>query len=277
MELSLTTIFFLVVAFAVGAAVLLFMIGQWLDLTGLRYLMESHRNALNLLQLIVSNSPLVERDIYGRPNKLILEEAGLDGLNSYEYPGYDMYDVNNLDDKLHDCCQFLDFDYKITVIDNVTGRKWNIGDIPFKAESDCYPDRFVGYADMPVVIHRISGSYNPGFINITLVKTPLSDLSFWLSQSFIRADWPESITLFTGEFEKMSEIMVPVDPEINTVTIDKTAETVCMEFSSGRTACKKFITSSATLDPDPTTLTVTGDCYNVWIVTDIEYQEVTVS
>ncbi len=279
MELSLTTIFFLVVAFAVGAAILLFMIGQWLDLTGIRYKMESHRNALNLLQLMVSNSPLVERDMYGRPNKLILEETALD---AYENPGYDMYDINNLDDELHKCCQFLDFDYTITVGDNVTGRRWNIADLPFKEDSECYPDRFIGYADMPVVIHNTSGFYNPGFIEITLVKTTLSDLSFWLSHSFIRTDpdWPESMAYFVGEYEKKVEVMVPIDPEIIQVVVNKTGvnpETVCMEFSSGRIACKRFVTSDATLDSDPTTLNIVGKCYEAWIVTDIEFQEVAVS
>jgi len=273
MELSLTTIFFLIVAFAVGAAVLLFMIGQWLDLTGLRYKMESSRNALNLLQMIASNSPLVERDAYQEPNKLILEETK---LNGHEYPLYDMYDSSKLDDPLHKCCQFLDFDYKITVIDLVTPRTWNIGDIPFKIESDCYPNRQVGYADMPVVIHRIDGSYNPGVINITLVKTPLSDLSFWLSQSFIRASWDKSKELFG---EEKSGVMTPVDPEIEKVTIDKGTGIVCMVFSAApkRTVCKKFVTSDATLETNPTTINIGGGCYSVWIVTDIQNNMITVS
>ena len=280
MELSLSTIFFLLVAFAVGAAVMLFMIGQWLDLTGLRYRMESSRNALNLLQLIVSNSPLIEEDIYFEPNKLILEEAKLD---AHEYTVYDMYDQSEsiLNDKFHECCQFLDFDYKLTVIDLESDpiELWNIGDIPFKIESKCYPDRIIGHADMPVVIHRDDGSYKPGLINITLVKTPLSELSFWLSQSFIRAEWDKSREFFKKAESDVGvsfEVRVPIDPEINTITIDKDAKTVCMKFASGRIACKKFVTTDATLFLEEDPITIVGDCYNVLIVTDIENQRVEV-
>lgn len=284
MELSLQTIFFLLVTFAVGAAVMLYMIGHWLDLSGYRYKMETQRNALNILQTIVSNSPLVYRGPNNEPDKLILDQ-GMLGV----YTNINMTDENDLLTNpwriiWKDCCEFHDLQYKLTVMDVVDGIVWSIGDIPFNEESDCYPKRDIAHADMPVIIYRSDKTHHPGFINITMTKTPLSDLSFWLSQAFVRASW-------TGQnlFNTTFEVVVPTDPEIRDVEIDRTTGLVCTLIRDEpdpdkRRLCKPFTTTGAFLydenggprnvviinNPDPDL------CHNIWIVLDPGITRVTV-
>jgi hypothetical protein len=277
MELSLSTVFFLLVAFAVGAAIIMFMIGQWLDLTGVRYKMESQRNALNLIQLIVSTSPLVYRDPYLEPNKLILDVKKLN-----DYNNFDMYDQVNFGGSRYknwnNCCIFPDYDYEIYVYDLNDRSNWHINPMPqFKTDiqSQCYPKRVISYADLPVIIRYENGEHHPGFINITLTKTPLSDLSSWLSQGLVRVspEWNSYKNIFNTSFE----ITVLLDPEIKSGSIDK-SNGVCLTFrDSGVTKCKQFQTTDATLEASPISNSISTSCYKLKITIDPENNKVVVS
>jgi len=284
MELSLPIIFFLLISFAVGTAIIMFMVSQWLDLTGLRYKMESQRNAINLLQLIVSTSPIVHRDPYFEPSKIILDADQLE-----KYDGFDMYDQANFGDEWYECCMFPDYDYEINVIDlSPGGSTWHISPIPpFKTNSECYPKRIKSYVDMPVVIYK-EGEYHPGFINITLTKTPLSDLTSWLSQALVRASWDSYEKLFSGEeggTEAEFEIKVRLDPEIESGEIDSSG-ILCLTFresiSEGDpppTYCKQFQTTDAGLtnEKEPPIQNPTTSCHDVNIAIYPKSNEVVVS
>jgi hypothetical protein len=244
---------------------------------------ETQRNVLNLIQLIVSTSPLVYRDPYLEPNKLILDADKLD-----VYDNFDMYDQSKFGDSRYEewnkCCMFPDYDYEINVFDLSTDESWYINPVPkFKTdkESKCYPKRIVSYADLPVVVRR-NGENHPGFINITLTKTPLSDISSWLSQAFVRASWDEYKDLFrTTDSEgnpQPFEITVRLDPEIKDVSVDNSG-IVCLTFREGTpppTYCKSFQKTSATLQASPISNTISTSCYKLKIIIDPENNKVEV-
>jgi hypothetical protein len=252
------------------------MMGQWLDLTGVRYKIESQRNALNLIQLIVSTSPLVYRDPNLEPNKLILDAYKLD-----DYNNFDMYDQGNFGNSRYKnwnkCCVFPEYDYEMDVFDNVSGSKWHINPVPkFKTdkESKCYSKRVTSYADLPVVIRKKNNEkyeYHPGFINITMTKTPLSDLSSWLSQAFTRASWDEYKNIFPATDSEGNpqpfEITVRLDPEIKDVSVDNSG-IVCLTFRDGTpppTYCKSFQKTTVTLQASAIQNQIETSCYDVRI------------
>jgi len=247
MEFSVATIFFLTVAFAVGAAVILLMIGKWLDISGLRYKMDTQRNALNLLQLIVSSSPIVQEDPSGEPKKLILDKDKLEKyeiIDLYGEPNSPPYPyVDPLRDEWLSCCDFLSYDQKLTITDLVTNEVWAIGDISIKTESKCYPKRTIGYTDMPVVIFN-GTNYNHGVANLTLQKTPLSEFSFWLSQAFIRASWDG----YWGMVNESYNVTIPLDTD-NIELVEIRDDRVCMKLRppTSKITCKPFVRTGASM------------------------------
>jgi len=169
--------------FAVGAAVMLLMIGRWLDITGVKYKFETQRNAMSLLQLIVSNSHIVKTDSQNVPLKLIIDS---EKLSEYENKaGIGTESPSQEREIWEKCCDFLDFDYNFTVHNLVTGENRTIGNLIF-SRSDCYPQRVKGFADLPIVVDE-NGRRDAGVAVVEMVRTPLSELSFWLSQAFVRA------------------------------------------------------------------------------------------
>lgn len=213
LELGIGTLLLLVILFASGTAVMLVMMGKWLDLTGYRYRMETQRNAMNLIQLIVSNSPVVKK-VTDQPDKLILDSNKLDIYETNAGRGTQI--PSDERELWESCCDFLNFDHNFTVHDIETKKNWTIGNLVF-SESECYPQRVHGFADVPVVVSQ-NGNNHPAVAVVRLMKTPLSDLSFWLSQAFMRAHWDDYWNLFPEENEYT--IYVPLDPEIRKVIIE---------------------------------------------------------
>jgi len=185
----------LLAMFAVGAAVLLLMAGKWLDITGYKYKMETQRNAMNLLQLIVSNSPIVKRDLSNEPIKLVLDAHELDDYQNRA--GIGTESPSDERKKWEMCCDFLDFDYNFTVHNLETKENRTIGNLIFNPLSDCYPLRVIGFADIPIVID-VDGRNHPAVATIEMTRTPLSELSFWLSQAFVRASWDVYWDVYQG-------------------------------------------------------------------------------
>ncbi len=270
MELGPTTLVLLVMLFAAGTAFMLILMGKWLDLTGYRYRMDTQRNAMNLVQLIVSNSPVVKEGT-GQPDKIILNADELDDYVTDANIGTETPSDHRVE--WEDCCDFLEFDHNFTVHDIETGENWTIGNLVFKVESDCYPKRVQGFADLPVVVSQ-DGENHPGIAVVRLMRTPLSDMSFWLSQAFIRAYWDDYWDLFpeAGEYK----VLVPLGPEIRKVSIqdvDNDNKRICTHLDN-IVVCKNFIYKAKTSSeavikwiPDPNL--VTDGCINVAItVTD---------
>ncbi len=279
MEFGPVTLLFLLVVFAAGTAAMLLMMGKWLDLTGYKYKMETQRNAMNFAQLIVSNSPIVEGN--GQPNKLILDEREFWKLN--EYSDYRQSPDPAADDwriEWENYTDFLDYDHDLKIIafdpglDGIYGtddddeHDWELHNIIFKAESECYPKRIVGVIDLPVLVN-MSGNYRPGVVIVNLTRTPLSELSFWLSQAFIRAAWDDYWMLYPDT--TTYTVYIPLDPQITGVSINKDMKRVCMSVDA-TIACKNFIIKEKTYpsDEDITfelngNLVHTGRCLNLEI------------
>lgn len=272
-ELGPSTLLLLLILFAAGTAVMLIIMGKWLDLTGYRYKIETQRNAMNLAQLIVTNSPVVKID-NGQPNKLILDADKLDEYEKYAKIGWSPNDMTPERTNWENCCDFLDSDHNFTVHDVVTGKNWTMGNLVFNTNSNCYSERVVGFADLPVVISK-DGDNHPGVAVVELMETPLSDLSFWLSQAFIRAYWDDYWNLFPEANEY--DVSVPLDPEIRSVSIYENQKRICTNLDKNgdnivdTVVCKNFVYytstssgSSITFTKDPS-LIYTGSCLNVGI------------
>jgi len=282
MEIGPATLLFLLVVFAGGTAVMMIMMGKWLDLTGYRYKLETQRNAMNHIQLIVSNSPIVEKKT-DEPDKLILDA---DAVNSFqtEFEITDPDNPSSQHESWGKCCDFLDFDHNLTVVeirdpnDPDDDIIHEFGNLVFKEESECYPERVKGIADVPVVI-SMDGMNDPGVAVVEMSRTPLSELSFWLSQAFMRASWDDYWMLYPEE--KTYTVFVALDPEIRRISIhpvDESHRRVCTHIDRDGDgvidvfACKNFVFIRRTnpsdrnivWDPDDS-LVYTGDCLNVVI------------
>ena len=70
------------VIFSFVGAVFYLLLVRWLDLTGFKYELITQRNAIDLIQLIVTSSPIVKRDSNNEPIKLVLDKAQLDDYQS---------------------------------------------------------------------------------------------------------------------------------------------------------------------------------------------------
>lgn len=237
MEFSIPTILLITIVFAGGAAVLIIMMGKWLDLTGYKYKMETQRNALNLIQYIVSNSPLVER-VENDPQKLVLSAEKLNDFQT----NYWIIDPNNPTNEwkeLESCCSFLGFDYNLTVIAFEDGneKKWKFGNLLFKEDSKCYSRKVEGIADVPVVV-RDNGKNYPGIAKVKMMRTPLSEINFWISQSFLKANWSEYGDVLGNE---EYSVKIPIDTnDIDNISFHGNNR-VCAHLVSGSIVCKDFL------------------------------------
>jgi len=275
-ELPIMSFILLIGLLAVVAAFMLMIMGRWFDLTGTKYSLITQRNAMDLVQVIVSNSPLVERDPNGEPIKLVLNATKLDIYENKAGIGTEFPTKERVD--WEDCCDFLDFDYNLTVYDLVADKNRTIGNLIFEPDSECYPSRIMGIGDVPVVVNE-DGDKNPGLAVLRMTRTPLSDLSFWLSQAFLRASWAEYWTVFSSE--KDYTVLVPLDPEdIECVKIsdyDDNYKRICVILNNNRgEACKMFyydknIEDSEDFDRFGDNKMIPDQCFNVKITTKRNY------
>lgn len=224
MEIAPSTFVLLLCVIAAGFATTLVAMDMWYEMAGFRYTMETQRNAMNHIQFIVSNSPIVEQKI-DEPNKLAIDSNVFD---SY-YTKFEIDNPSNPSDEhksWEECCDFYDFDHNLTLVDlseSVPIEK-EFGNLVFKQNSTCYFKRVKGYADVPVSIHE-DDKYNPGLAFVEVMRTPLSDLSFSLSQAFMRAGWEDYWTVFTEE--STYSMLVPLDPEIKQILINEGENRIC--------------------------------------------------
>jgi len=259
----------LLAMFAVGAAVLLLMIGRWLDMEGIKYKMETQRNAMNIMQILVSNSPVVKRDSSNVPMKLTLDGEELDRYQINAGIGTEVVTPDSERDIWEKCCDFLDFDYSFTVRDLETDEEWTISNLIFKQDSVCYPQRVRGFVDLPVVIYK-DGRRDPGVAVVEMIRTPLSELSFRLSQAFLRASWDKYWEVYS---DQPYYVKIPLDPEIDCVRLVETDCSdnygrVCVRLTDGREACKMFVcengVNGVTFDQN-SNYDFTGSCFDVSI------------
>lgn len=267
----------LLAIFAMGAAVFLLMIGKWLDVTGIKYKFETQRNAMSLSHLIVANSPIVKRDSNNEPLKLILDGEKLDEYENTADIGKETLVPGSNRDIWERCCDFMNFDYNLTVHDIVTGENWTMGNLIFDQLSDCYHKRVRGFSDLPVVIEN-DGRKDAGVAIVDMSSTPVSDLSYWLSQSFLRASWNEYWSVYSGESEYI--VKVPLDGEIGCIKFIDTnpADThadcinnygrVCVILNDGRESCKNYVCDSSIVFNQNGAHSFMGDCFDVIITSE---------
>lgn len=191
----LSLILIMIFGFAFLTGMGLGVMDKYLDLRVTSYTIDSSRHAINLMHLLLTNSLLLEQS----PNeiqKLVLSNARIVDYNSGWFT--DQEDILGKRMSLSDCCEVLEYDYNFsTSVRTKSGGNWiwsktaEFGNLVFDMESMCYMDyqRMKGYAEMPIVVWSKGNNgniYTPAIANLTLMKTPLSELAFWISQSSLR-------------------------------------------------------------------------------------------
>jgi hypothetical protein len=220
---------------------------KYLDLRVTSYTIDSSRHAINLMHLFLTNSLLLENS----PNeiqKLVLSSGRIGEYNSGWFT--DQEDILGYRMKLSDCCELLEYDYNFSTSVRTESGSWSktaeFGNLVFDMESMCYMDyqRMKGYAEMPIVVWSKGNNgniYTPAIANLTLMKTPLSELAFWISQSSLRLN------------EKYDQSLIKeirFGPEVEKIRIYKATPArgiICMfkRNSLHDKICKQFYNSSA--------------------------------
>ena len=203
-----------VLAYAFLIAFLLLFLDKYLDLRVVAYTADASRQATNLLHFILTS------DCTGAvEEKLVLK---LCKLNDFS------------ESRNHENCTTSEYGYKFSVQD-LDGNYYPIvNELVFNTNNKCYLSyqRIKGYAEMPVVLYggweSCEGNYKPGIANLTLMKTPLSELAFWISQASMRID--------KGYDEELQK-SIRVGPEVSNISF--TNDEVCMKVN-GREQCRHF-------------------------------------
>ncbi|MEM5790449.1 MAG: hypothetical protein QXP77_00095 [Candidatus Aenigmatarchaeota archaeon] len=243
--LSLEYILFAVISSAAFASVLLFIIARFFDIQGYRYQLDAQRYAIDLLNLIVSNSPIVERFSDEEPNRIVLSSQNLD---EYKWMPWDgccnslTVDSNEKRKYWEEHFEILEFEYHLTIEDLINGNSWTISNLYFN-ETDCYHQttRVSARAEIPVVI-SYGKEKHPGKATLILKRTPLSELAFFVSEAFLRGE--------TEEEDYLREVIV--DREyIRKVFLNENR--ICIEVNMNnvfRPLCKYFYRGQKNINLD---------------------------
>lgn len=217
--ISLEYIFFVVIASAAFTGILLFLTSRWLDIQGYRYQLDAQRYAIDVLNLIISNSPIVERFEDEEPNRLILNA---EKLNDYSFLPWENWDYRRKFWQEH--FELLEFEYEINIEDLITHKSWKFSNLYFE-DSECYYEamRISGYVDAPVVISYGSEKH-PGKASIKLKRTPLSELAFFLSEAFMRSEMNPSENYLRGIRVDTTNIK-----GIDVLSLDGSENVVCLK------------------------------------------------
>lgn len=222
-RVTLPIIIIAVVGYAFLIAVIILFLDKYLDLKVIAYTADASRQATNLLHSILTSgcTGAVEE-------KLVL----------------DLYKLNSFESDKWSNCENLEYDYNffVSVID---------GDEPylvveklvFETDNLCYLSyqRIKGYAEMPIVLYNDWENppldepvYRPGIASLTLMKTPLSELAFWVSQASLR--------IKEGHDEGLLK-SIRVGPEVRSMDVhvdeDGNVNEICMGVTGGDHVCKQ--------------------------------------
>lgn len=173
MRVSLPTLIIVIISFAALLGITLYVLDRYLDLRVVSYTVDATRQASNLLQGLLTSSSIVAG------NKLILKEGKI-------------RDTNSLQTNWDICCDptEYDFDLKLSWLDSDEKIDREIDNINpyFNLNSSCYLNyqRIKGNAEMPISVCNESQVCFPGLASITLMRTPVSELAFWLSSGSLR-------------------------------------------------------------------------------------------
>ena len=258
---SLNYILFVVIATAAFAGALLFVTSRWFDIRGYRYQLDAQRYAIDLLNSIVSNSPLVERIEGEEPSRLVLSATKLDAFQ------WEPWEWSDLRESWEKNFILLEFDYELTVEDLVTHRKWKLSNLYFN-DSECYDEtmRVRGFADIPVVIsyEKENGKEkHPGNASLTLRRTPLSQLSFFLSEAFMRSKLRNEDYLRGVRID---------GTQVKNITVE--GDKVCLNYRNSKKVCKYFYRDAKPLQKDTRLDDLKEECVDVLVIYSAEHGKV---
>lgn len=226
-RVSIPILIISVVGYALLMGMILLVLDKYLDMRVIAYSGDATRQATNLLHAILTSSPIVEGGNYITKEKLVLNDEYL-----MKYSGNKWF---NRWEEWEDY-NILEYDFDLSVMELNIPLKYEFRNLVFDMNDECYLDyqRIKGYAEMPVSIHGGTESnpqYRPGIASLTLMRTPLSELSFWISQSSLRMREGHDAELLKS---------IRVGPEVKHIKIDNSGE-LCMRVD-GSTVCKHFST-----------------------------------
>jgi hypothetical protein len=219
--------FLLITAFL--AAFIFIITGKFLDLKIERTKVDMFRTMVNFLNYLSASSPLLIKDSNGNLFKSMINETKIivDNFNNNDW-----FDSN--------CCDLNGFNYiySIPAIDkrnfsDVRSKKDPGINFPyFNPKSYCY--QIAGFfkinsMDSLVNICKSKDDCKLGKVELTITKTPLSEITYWLSRA--------CTTDKLGDFKK--NILLDYN-DVNYIDLDDNKKEVCIYFMNGQTICKKY-------------------------------------
>jgi len=228
-RLSIPSLIMIIVGYAFLIGMLLFILDRYLDMRVVSYTADAQRHANNLLHLVL-NSKLITKE------KLIIDKNELDKYNENKWFSYPM---NSYRKEWEDNNEIMEYDYNFSVSE-FGGDIHQFGNLIFNMNNPCYFDyqRIKGYTEMPVSVYHVNGDYRPGIANLILMKTPLAELCFWVSQSSLRLEEG-----YDDEILKS----IRVGNEVTSIKFNKESDNtglICMNLN-GKWACKHFYFESS--------------------------------
>jgi len=228
-RLSILSVIVIIIGYAILIGILLFILDKYLDMRVVSYTADAQRHANNLLHLLL-NSEITKE-------KLIIDERK---FKDYYESDWFSYPINNNRKVWGDNYEIVEYDYNFSVRE-FGAEKHEFGNLIFNMNNPCYFDyqRIKGYSEMPVsVYHKSYDVYKPGIANLTLMKTPLAELCFWISQSSLRLE-----EKYDDEILKS----IRVGDEVNSIIFKKESDNtglICMNLT-GKCAWKSFYFESS--------------------------------
>lgn len=157
--------------------------------------------AINLLNVIITSSDIVEKDSLGQPQKGLIKKEKL-------------LEINNNNKEL-ECCNYIDYDYYIEVKNLETSEFFTTG-FPKKTMNNFFnlgkkcklidSDEFLFGYKVPISISE-GDNIQLGEMVIYLIKTPLSNIADIISQACLKTDYSEA-TSFYGLMEETDNIII---------------------------------------------------------------------
>ena len=230
MQIHYLVIMLLVVAFA--AAFIFIITGKFLDLRAERVNVDMFRAMANMLNYLSTSSPILSNDAYGNIIKSIMNISRLESTTNIEWYS-------------NDCCDINGFDYVYTV--SKSDKSYNFSDVRiknginpakyfpyFNQESHCYQlSNFlkVNSIDNAVKICDSNDNCEFGTSSLTMARTPLSEITYWLSRACTTGD------------QSFSKTILLDDEDVNHITLKTPVSgegEVCMFLKNSPTICKKY-------------------------------------
>lgn len=214
---------------AVAVAIILMVTGKFIDLSVERQTSVQSRATINLLQDIVTESPILMTDSNGNKLKLVIDKKK----------------YNDNAGSLIECCDSVQYDYKFGIgeygedtragfnakqVDGMpTKTNYVSGSGDFELEDPCYTEFGIGLkSSAKVPVNVCEGGLNDckqRIASIETTDTPLSELSYWIAQACSsKFAVSKRIPLSLKDYQNEGDI-----------TVDSSKKEICLHNN-----CKKF-------------------------------------